>query len=46
VGVTSPALKQLIFMEMKLSQFSSYWNPDMAIKEQGPGRHCLSGAPY
>jgi hypothetical protein len=55
VGVASPALKQLIFMKMKPNQFSlerhplsdaSYWNPDMAIREQGPGRHRLSGAPY
>jgi hypothetical protein len=55
VGVASPALKQPIFMEMKLSQFSlgrhplsdsSYWNPDMMIREQGSGRHRLSGAPY
>jgi hypothetical protein len=50
VGVASPALKQPIFMEMKLSQFSlgrhplsdsSYWNPDMMIREQGSGRHRL-----
>jgi hypothetical protein len=42
-------------MKVKLRQFllgshtlsdASYWNPDMAIREQGPGRHCLSGAPY
>jgi hypothetical protein len=42
-------------MKMKPSQFSlgrhplsdaPYWNPDMAIREQGPGRHRLSGAPY
>jgi hypothetical protein len=55
VGVASSALKQSIFMEMKLSQFSlgrhslsdaPYWNPDMVIREQGPGRHRLSGAPY
>jgi hypothetical protein len=55
VGVTSPALKQLIFMEMKHSQFSlgrhplsdaPYWNSDIVIREQGPSRHCLSGAPY
>jgi hypothetical protein len=56
VGVASPALKQSIFMEMKLNQFllgrhplsdAPYWNPDMAvIREQGPGRHRLSGAPY
>jgi hypothetical protein len=55
VGVANPALKHLIFMEMKLSQFSlgrhplsdaPYWNPDMAIREQGSGRHHLSGAPY
>jgi hypothetical protein len=55
VGVASPALKQSIFMEMKPSQFSlgrhplsdaPYWNPDMAIREQGPGHHRLSGAPY
>jgi hypothetical protein len=55
VGVASPALKQPIFMEMKLNQFSlgrhplsdaSYWNPDMVIREQGPSRHRLSGAPY
>jgi hypothetical protein len=55
VDVASPALKQPIFMEMKLSQFSlgrnslsnaSYWNSDMVIREQGPGRHRLSGAPY
>jgi hypothetical protein len=55
VGVASPALKQSIFMEMKLSQFSlgrhplsdaPYWNPDMAIREQGSGRHRLSGVPY
>jgi hypothetical protein len=55
VGVASPALKQPIFMEMKLSQFSLghhplsdalYWNPDMVIREQGSGRHRLSGAPY
>jgi hypothetical protein len=55
VGVTSPALKQPIFMEMKSNQFSLgrhplsdalYWNPDMVIREQGPGRHRLSGAPY
>jgi hypothetical protein len=25
---------------------ASYWNPDMAIREQGSGRHRLSGAPY
>jgi hypothetical protein len=55
VGVASPALKQSIFMEMKLSQFSlgrhhlsdaPYWNSDMAIREQRSGRHRLSGAPY
>jgi hypothetical protein len=55
VGVASPALKQLIFMEIKPSQFSlgrhplsdtPYWNPDMVIREQEPGRHRLSGAPY
>jgi hypothetical protein len=55
VGVASSALKQPIFMEMKLSQFSlgrhplsdaPYWNPDMVIREQGSGRHRLSGAPY
>jgi hypothetical protein len=55
VGVASPALKYLIFMEIKPSQFSSgrhplsdvpYWNPDMAIREQEPGRHRLSDAPY
>jgi hypothetical protein len=42
VGVASPVLKQLIFMEIKPSQFSlgrhplsdvSYWNPDMVIIE-------------
>jgi hypothetical protein len=55
VSVASPALKQPIFMEMKPSQFSlglhllsdaSYWNPNMTIREQGLGRHRLSGAPY
>jgi hypothetical protein len=55
VGVTSPALKQLIFMKIKSSQISlgrhslsdtSYWNPDMVIREQGPSRHRLSGASY
>jgi hypothetical protein len=55
VGVVSPALKQPIFMEMKSNQFSlgchslsdaPYWNPNMAIREQGSGRHRLSGAPY
>jgi hypothetical protein len=55
VGVASPALKQLIFMEMKPSQFSlgrhplsdaPYWNPDMAIREQRSGHHRLSGASY
>jgi hypothetical protein len=55
VGVASPALKQLIFMKIKISQFSlgrhplsdvPYWNPDMAIREQEPGRYRLSGAPY
>jgi hypothetical protein len=55
VGVASPALKQPIFMEMKLSQFSlgrhslsdaPYWNPNMMIREQGPGHHRLSGVPY
>jgi hypothetical protein len=53
VSVASPALKQPIFMEMKPSQFSlgrhplsdaSYWNPNMAIRKQGPGRHHLSDA--
>jgi hypothetical protein len=53
VDVVSPPLKQLIFMKMKPNQFSlgrhplndaPYWNPDMAIREQGPGRHRLSGA--
>jgi hypothetical protein len=55
VGVASPALKQSIFMEMKHDQFllgrhplndAPYWNPDMAIREQGSGRHRFSGAPY
>jgi hypothetical protein len=55
VGVASPALKQPIFMEIKSNQFSLgrhplsdalYWNPDIVIREQGPGRHRLSGAPY
>jgi hypothetical protein len=23
-----------------------YWNPDMVIREQGPGHHNFSGAPY
>jgi hypothetical protein len=55
VGVASSTLKQSIFMEIKLSQLLlgrhplsdvSYWNPDIAIREQGPGRHRLSGAPY
>jgi hypothetical protein len=55
VGVASPALKQPIFMKMKHSQFSlgrhpfsdaPYWNSDMVIREQGPGHHRLSGAPY
>jgi hypothetical protein len=55
VGVASSALKQLIFMEMKPSQFllvrhplsdAPYWNPDMTIREQGSGRHRLSGGPY
>jgi hypothetical protein len=55
VGVASLVLKQPIFMEMKPSHFSlgrhplsdaPYWNPDMAIREQGSGRHRLSGAPY
>jgi hypothetical protein len=55
VGVASHALKQSIFMEMKPSQFSLgrhllsdavYWNPDMTISEQGPGRHRHSGVSY
>jgi hypothetical protein len=55
VGVTSSALKQSIFMEMKPRQISlgrhflsdaPYWNPDMVIREQGPGRHRLSDASY
>jgi hypothetical protein len=55
VGVVSHALKQSIFMEIKLSQISlgrhslsdaSYWNPDMMIREQRSGHHRLSGAPY
>jgi hypothetical protein len=55
VGAASPVLKQSNFMEMKPGQFllgrhplsdAPYWNPDMAIREQGPGRHRLSGAPY
>jgi hypothetical protein len=50
-----PALKQSIFTEMKLSQFSlgrhplsdaPYWNLDMVIREQRLGCHRLSGAPY
>jgi hypothetical protein len=55
VGVASPALKQLIFMEMKSNQISlerhslsdaPYWNPVMVIREQGLGHHRLSGASY
>jgi hypothetical protein len=55
VGVTSPALKQSVFMKIKSNQFSlgrhslsdvPYWNPNMAIREQGPGRHRLSWAPF
>jgi hypothetical protein len=55
VGVASSALKQLIFLEMKLSQISlghhplsdaPYWNPNMVIIEEGSGHHRLSGAPY
>jgi hypothetical protein len=55
MGVANPVLKQPIFMEMKPSQFSlgrhplsdvPYWNPNMAIREQGLGRHRLSGVPY
>jgi hypothetical protein len=42
-------------MKMKLSQISlgrhllsdaPYWNPNMVIREQGPGCHRLSGAAY
>jgi hypothetical protein len=55
VGVASSALKQPIFIKMKPSQFSlgrhplsdaPYWNPNMAIREQGSGHHRLSGASY
>jgi hypothetical protein len=55
VGVVSPALKQPIFMKIKLSQIllgrhplndASYWNSDIVIREQGSGHHRLSGAPY
>jgi hypothetical protein len=55
MGVVNPILKQLIFMEIKPSQISlgrhplsdaPYWNPDMEIREQGSGRHRLSGVPY
>jgi hypothetical protein len=55
VGVTSSALKYLIFMKIKPNQISlgrhplsdvSYWNPDMVRREQGRGHHRLSGAPY
>jgi hypothetical protein len=55
MGVASPALKQLIFMKMKLSQISlghhplndaPYWNSDMVIREQRSGRHRLSGMSY
>jgi hypothetical protein len=55
VDVASPALKQLIFMEIKPNQFllgrhllsdAPYWNPDMVIREQGSDCHRFSGAPY
>jgi hypothetical protein len=51
MGVTSPTLKQTIFMKMKTNQISlehhplnnaPYWNSEMVISEQGPGRHHLS----
>jgi hypothetical protein len=52
VGVMSHALKQSIFIKIKLSQISlerhslndaPYWNPDMMIREQRSGHHRLIG---
>jgi hypothetical protein len=55
VGAASPALKQLIFMKIKLNQISlgrhpfsdvPYWNLDIIIREQWSGCHHPSGVPY
>jgi hypothetical protein len=55
MGVANPALKLSIIMKIKPSQISlehhplsdaPYWNPNMVIREQGPGRHRLSEVPY